>query len=379
MDNDLGFSRVEDAIEDIRQGRMVIVVDDEDRENEGDLTLAASKVTPDIINFMAKYGRGLICLTLTGERLDELQIPMMVGENTSRFGTAFTVSIEARHGVTTGISAADRAHTILTAIDPKSRSSDLARPGHVFPLRAQSGGVLMRAGQTEASVDLARLAGLSPAGVICEIMSEDGTMARVPELMQFARRHGLKLVTVADIIAYRLKNETFVQAVAEADFPTEFGDFRIVIFENLLDRDHHIALVKGVIDPEIPMLVRVHSQSTTADVFRALHSGCRNELHLALKAMQDAGSGVLVYLRQEEKGENLVNEIRSYAQQDPDATRAEPEMDGKSSEDLRIYGIGAQMLRALGVRKIRLLTRHPKKIIGLHGYGLTVAERVRLE
>lgn len=374
----MGFSSVEEAIEDIRQGRIVIVVDDEDRENEGDLTIAASKITPDAINFMAKFGRGLICLAMTGERLDELHLPMMVGENTSKFGTAFTVSIEARHGVTTGISAADRACTILTAINPKSQPSDLARPGHIFPLRARSGGVLMRAGQTEASVDLARLAGLYPAGVICEVMSEDGTMARVPELMDVAQRHGLKVVTVADIIAYRLRNETFVKAVAEAEFPTEFGDFKIIIFENLLDKDHHIALVKGTIDCESPVLVRVHSQSTTADVFRSLHSGCRNELHVALKTIQETGSGILVYLRQEEKGEALVNEIRSYAMATPDAMALEQEIMGNTSDNLRIYGIGAQILRELGVRKIRLLTNHPKKIIGLHGYGLTVTERIRL-
>jgi 3,4-dihydroxy 2-butanone 4-phosphate synthase / GTP cyclohydrolase II len=374
----LGFSSVEEAIEDIRQGRMVIVADDEDRENEGDLTMAASKITPEAINFMAKYGRGLICLAMTGERLDDLHLPMMVGENTSKFGTAFTVSIEARNGVTTGISAADRAHTILTAIDPKSKPFDLARPGHIFPLRARSGGVLMRAGQTEASVDLARLAGLNPAGVICEVMSDDGTMARVPELIEVAKRHDLKLVTVADIIAYRLKNEPFVKPVAEADFPTEFGDFKIVIFENMLDHDHHIALMKGAIDPETPVLVRVHSQSTTADVFRSLHSGCRNELLVALKTIQEAGSGILVYLRQEEKGENLVNEIRSYAMKNPDLQSSDSEITGNSSDDLRIYGIGAQILRELGVRKIRLLTNHPKKIIGLHGYGLTVTERIRL-
>lgn len=374
----MGFSSVEEAIEDIRQGRMVIVADDEDRENEGDLTIAASKITPEAINFMTKYGRGLICLAMMGERLDELHLPMMVGENTSKFGTAFTVSIEARNGVTTGISAADRAHTILTAIDPKSKPFDLARPGHIFPLRARSGGVLMRAGQTEASVDLARLAGLYPAGVICEVMSDDGTMARIPELMEVAQRHDIKLVTVANIIAYRLKNEPFVKPVAEADFPTEFGDFKIVIFENMLDHDHHIALIKGAIDPETPVLVRVHSQSTTADVFRSLHSGCRSELQVALKTIQEAGSGILVYLRQEEKGENLVNEIRSYAMKNPNLTSSELEITGSSSEDLRIYGIGAQILRELGVRKIRLLTNHPKKIIGLHGYGLTVTERVRL-
>jgi 3,4-dihydroxy 2-butanone 4-phosphate synthase/GTP cyclohydrolase II len=374
----LGFNSVEEAIEDIRQGRIVIVVDDEDRENEGDLTLAASKVTAEKINFMAKYGRGLICLAMTGQRLDELHIPMMVGENTSKFGTAFTVSIEARHGVTTGISAADRATTILTAIDPKSTPADLARPGHIFPLRSVSGGVLLRAGQTEASVDLARLAGLNPAGVICEVMNEDGTMARVPELKIVAQQHGLKLVTVADIIAYRLRTETFVKQVAEAAFPTEFGDFRIVIFESLLNQEHHIALVKGEIAPDTPVMVRVHSQSTMADVFASLRSGGRNELRAALKIINEAGKGVLVYLRQEEKGLNLVDEIKSYAIQDAGANPVEIEGARGSGIDLRIYGIGAQILRSLGARKIRLLTNHPKKIVGLHGYGITVIEQVHL-
>lgn len=374
----MGFNSVEEVIDDIRQGRIVIVVDDEDRENEGDLTIAADKVTPGKINFMAKYGRGLICLALTGQRLDDLHIPMMVGENTSKFGTAFTVSIEARHGVTTGISAADRAKTILTAIDPKTKPSDLARPGHIFPLRAQSGGVLARAGQTEASVDLARLAGLYPAGVICEVMNEDGTMARVPELSEVARQHDLKLVTVADIIAYRLKNETFVKQVAESAFPTEFGDFRIMVFENQLDQEHHVALVKGNIDPNTPVMVRVHSQSTVADVFYSLRSGGRNELRAALKMINDAGKGVLVYLRQEEKGLNLVEEIKSYATQNGGSNPGETSVSQNSDIDLRIYGIGAQILRALGVRKIRLLTNHPKKIVGLQGYGLTVMEQVHL-
>jgi 3,4-dihydroxy 2-butanone 4-phosphate synthase / GTP cyclohydrolase II len=369
---------VEEAIEDIRQGRIVIVVDDEDRENEGDLTAAAAKITPESINFMAKHGRGLICLALTGERLDALQIPMMVGENTSRFGTGFTVSIEARFGVTTGISAADRARTILTAIDPRSKPSDLARPGHIFPLRARPGGVLMRAGQTEASVDLARLAGLDPSGVICEVMNEDGTMARVPDLMNVAQKHGLKIVTVADIIAYRLKTETFVKQVAESPFPTEFGDFRIVVFENMLDKDHHIALVKDGISSDTPVLVRVHSQSTMADVFGALRSGIGNELQSALKKIQEAGSGILVYLRQEEKGETLVEEIQSYAIQDAGANSVEGASEKSTGIDLRIYGIGAQILRALGARKIRLLTNHPKHIVGLQGYGITVVDQVRL-
>ena len=374
----MGFDTVEEAIEDIRQGRIVIVVDDEDRENEGDLTMAASAATAEKINFMARYGRGLICLALTAQRLEELHIPMMVGENTSKFGTAFTVSIEARHGVTTGISAADRARTILTAVDPKTVPSDLARPGHVFPLRARSGGVLMRAGQTEASVDLACLAGLYPAGVICEVMNEDGTMARVPELTEFAKRHGLKLVTVADIIAYRLRTETFVKQVAEAAFPTEFGDFQIVIFENLLDQEHHVALVKGQITPDAPVMVRVHSQSTMSDVFYSLRSGGRNELRASLKTINEAGRGVLIYLRQEEKGLNLVDEIRSYAIQDAGANSVETDTFSNSGTDLRIYGIGAQILRSLGARKIRLLTNHPKKIVGLQGYGITVLEQVHL-
>ncbi len=311
---------------------------------------------------------------MTGERLDELHIPMMVGENTSKFGTAFTVSIEARHGITTGISAADRAKTILTAIDPKAQASDLARPGHIFPLRARSGGVLMRAGQTEAAVDLSRLAGLYPAGVICEVMNEDGTMARVPQLREVARQHDLKIVTVADIIAYRLKNETFVKPVAEGDFPTEFGDFKIMVFENLLDHENHIALVKGDVDTEEPVIVRVHSQSTMTDVFHSLRSGGRNKLLVALKAIQDAERGVLVYLRQEEKGTTIVEEIQSYADQDASNSSVQVDVPQNSSDDLRIYGIGAQILRALGVRNIRLITNRPKKIVGLHGYGITITD-----
>jgi 3,4-dihydroxy 2-butanone 4-phosphate synthase/GTP cyclohydrolase II len=374
----LGFNSVEEVIEEIREGRMVIVVDDEDRENEGDLTVAAEKVTPETINFMAKHGRGLICLALTGERLDELQIPMMVGENTSRFGTAFTVSIEARHGVTTGISAADRARTILTAIDPRTKPSDLVRPGHVFPLRARPGGVLMRAGQTEASVDLARLAGLYPAGVICEVMNDDGTMARVPQLMEVSRRHGIKIVTVADIIAYRLRNETFVRKVAEADFPTEFGDFKLIAFENILDGQNHIALVKGNVDSDVPVTVRVHSQSTMADVFHSLRGDGRNELRSALKVIQDSGRGVLVYLMLEEKGRSIVDQIRLYAMQDAGSKPGEVKPPLEGGMDLRIYGIGAQILKALGVGKIRLLTNHPKKIVGLQGYGITVVDQVHL-
>ena len=374
----MSLDSVEEAIEEIRQGRVVIVVDDEDRENEGDLTAAAVKTTPEMINFMARYGRGLICLAMTGERLDELRIPMMVRDNTSKFGTAFTVSIEARHGVTTGISAADRAKTILTAVDPATVPSDLARPGHIFPLRAQSGGVLMRAGQTEASVDLARLAGLYPAGVICEVMNEDGTMARVPDLRKVAGQHKLKIVSVADIIAYRLRTETFVKQIADAKFPTEFGEFKIVIFENELDNEQHIALVKGDIDPDAPVMVRVHSQSTMSDVFNSLRTGARNKLKIALGKIEENGQGILIYLRQEEKAHNLVDEINGNSGRNDGSRPAGRNPISDPSSDLRIYGIGAQMLRALGVHQIRLLTNYPKKLVGIHGYGITVVEHLPL-
>ena len=373
------FNSVEQAIEDVRQGRIVIVVDDEDRENEGDFTVAAEKVTPDTINFMAKHGRGLICLAMTGERLDQLQLPLMVGENTSKYGTAFTVSIEARRGVTTGISAADRATTILTAINPKTLPSDLARPGHVFPLRARPGGVLERTGQTEAAVDLARLAGLYPAGVICEIMNEDGTMARVPELMQVSHTHGLRIVTVADIIAFRLRTETLVHQVAEGDLPTPFGDFRIMVFENSLDHENHIALVKGTIRPEEPTLVRVQTQSTIGDVFQSLHSESGAQLRAALRIINRAGLGVLVYLRQERKGLGLVHEVKAQALDQGEADAQEAHASVGLKADSRDYGIGAQILRALGVRKIRLLTNHPRKIAGLQGYGLVVVDQLPLQ
>jgi 3,4-dihydroxy 2-butanone 4-phosphate synthase / GTP cyclohydrolase II len=374
----LGFDSLEAAIEDIRQGRVVIVVDDEDRENEGDLTLAAEKVTPDSINFMAKHGRGLICLAMTGERLDQLQIPMMVDNNTSALRTAFTISIEARHGVTTGISAADRATTILAAINPTAVPSDLVRPGHVFPLRARPGGSLERAGQTEASVDLARLAGLYPAGVICEIMNEDGTMARVPQLREFARAHGLKMVTVADIIAYRLRKETFVHRVAEAELPTDFGNFHVVVFESMLDKMNHIALIKGTINSREPILVRVHMQSTMGDVFHSRRSRSGGQLRTALRMIHDSPAGVLVYLREEGTGFSLAHEVKAYARQDSGVEAENADESGGSDLNLRVYGIGAQILRELGVQKIRLLTNHPKKIIGLQGYGLTVIEQVPL-
>jgi 3,4-dihydroxy 2-butanone 4-phosphate synthase / GTP cyclohydrolase II len=374
----VGFDSVESVIEEIRQGRMVIIVDDEDRENEGDLALAAEKTTPEAINFMARNGRGLICLAMTGERLDYLQIPMMVEKNTSRLGTAFTVSIEARKGVTTGISAADRATTVLTAIDPAAVSSDIVRPGHIFPLRARPGGSLERAGQTEASVDLARMAGLNPAGVICEIMNEDGTMARLPQLREFAAIHGLKIVTVADIIAYRLRKETFVQRVAEADLPTDFGNFHAVIFESVLDKRNHIALVKGTINANEPILARVHLQSTIGDVFCSRRSASGDPLREALQRIGNSPSGVLVYLRQEGNGICLANEVKEHSLRDS-GVEAENLCGLEGIEpDLRLYGIGAQILRELGVRKIRLLTNHPRKLIGLQGYGLTIVEQAPL-
>jgi 3,4-dihydroxy 2-butanone 4-phosphate synthase/GTP cyclohydrolase II len=372
------FHSIAEALEDIRDGKIIIVVDDEDRENEGDFTLAAEKVTPEAINFMARYGRGLICLPLTVERLDQLNIPLMVEGNTSKYGTAFTVSIEARHGVTTGISAADRATTILTAINPRSVPSDLVRPGHVFPLRARAGGVLERAGQTEAAVDLARLAGLSPAGVICEVMNQDGTMARIPELRKVARRHRLKIITVADLIAFRLKNETFVHRVTEAEVPTEFGEFRVIVFENSLDHQHHVALVKGSVSPNEPTLVRVQSQSTIGDVFHSLVSESGAQLRAALRMIEEAGAGVVVYLRQEGRGTGLAEEITGYRLRLRSPVAAEGGAWLESNPDLRVYGIGAQILTQLGVRKLRLLTNHPKKIIGLQGYGLTVIEQVPL-
>jgi 3,4-dihydroxy 2-butanone 4-phosphate synthase/GTP cyclohydrolase II len=375
----LGFTGILEAIEEIRKGRIIIVVDDEDRENEGDFTIAAEKVTAEAINFMAKYGRGLICLAMTEERLDALHIPLMVGHNTTKYGTAFTVSIEAKLGVTTGISAADRATTILTAVNPKSTSADLVRPGHVFPLRARPGGVLARAGQTEAAVDLARLAGLSPSGVICEVMKDDGSMARVPELTEVARIHGLKMITVADLIAFRLRTETFVHPVSDSCLPTEFGDFRVVAFENVLDHETHIALIKGSICEDEPTLVRVQTQSTLGDVFHSRRNDSGRQLRAALRVLQQAGAGVLVYLRQEGTGAGLAQEIRSYALQEQGAATERSEEAAGFHADPRLYGIGAQILRALGVRKIRLLTNHPKKIFGLQGYGMVVVEQIPLD
>jgi 3,4-dihydroxy 2-butanone 4-phosphate synthase/GTP cyclohydrolase II len=370
---------VEEAIQELRQGRMIILVDDEGRENEGDLTMAAEFITPEAINFMAKYGRGLICLALDPGIVDRLDLPLMVRDNSSKFGTGFTVSIEAKRGVTTGISAADRAHTIRTAIADGTGPGDLARPGHVFPLRAREGGVLVRTGQTEGSVDLCRMAGLKPGAVICEIMNDDGTMARRPQLEAFSREHGIKICTIADIIAYRMRNEILVREVVRVPLPTPYGDFELIGFENDVDQKEHVALVKGEITPDEPVLVRVHSECLTGDVFHSARCDCGDQLHRAMEMIEEQGRGVIVYMRQEGRGIGLINKIKAYHLQDNGRDTVEANVELGFAPDLRDYGLGAQILVALGVRKMRIMTNNPKKIIGLEGYSLEVIERVAIE
>jgi 3,4-dihydroxy 2-butanone 4-phosphate synthase / GTP cyclohydrolase II len=374
------LAHIEQAIADFRAGRLVIIVDDEDRENEGDLAYAAEKVTPEIINFMAREGRGLICLSLTEERCDELQLPLLVAEreNSSGFGTAFTVSIEARQGVTTGISAADRATTILTAVNPQAKAVDLARPGHVFPLRARRGGVLVRPGQTEASVDLARLAGLTPAGVICEIMNDDGTMARLPQLEAFAQKHDLKIISVADLIRYRLQNEISVRRLAEAEVPTAHGDFRAIAFENLLNGEVHLAMVMGEIKPDVPVLVRVHTQSVLSDVFGSRRDDHGAQLQIALQKIKAEGCGIVLYLKQEMGGVGLANQLREYQRKDAGDAEIEAAAKRDPMRDVRDYGTGAQILHELGARQLRLLSNHPPRLHALEGFDLEIIGHVPL-
>lgn len=375
-----GKVSVEEAIHAVRQGRLIIIVDDEDRENEGDLMVAAEKVTPDIINFMAKYGRGLICLPLTKKRLKELDLPLMVTHNTESFKTAFTISIDAKKGVTTGISAHDRSQTIRVAIDPKTKPNDLARPGHIFPLEAKDGGVLERAGQTEASVDMARLAGLKPSGVICEIMNEDGTMARMPQLEKFSDTYDIPILTIADLIKYRMKTECLVRKIEEIALPTKYGEFRLIIFEDTIHKENHIALVKGEIKKGDSTLVRVHSQCLTGDIFGSSRCDCGDQLHKAMEMVEKDGKGVILYIiNQEGRGIGLVNKIKAYAMQEKGWDTVEANQKLGFKPDQRDYGIGAQILVSLGVNKLRLITNNPRKFIGLAGYGLEIVDRVSIE
>jgi 3,4-dihydroxy 2-butanone 4-phosphate synthase/GTP cyclohydrolase II len=380
MSDNNRFATIEDALEDFRSGRIVIVVDDEDRENEGDLTMAAEKVTPEAINFMAKYGRGLICLTLTEQRLDQLQVPLMVSENTATYGTAFCESIDAKNGTTTGISAADRAHTVLAAIDPATRPADLARPGHVFPLRARTGGVLVRAGQTEASVDLARLAGLIPAGVICEIMNDDGTMARIPQLQEFGKQHGMRIVTVADLIRYRLRTERYVRRIGESEVPTAYGTFRLIAYESDIDPEVHVALVMGEVAGDDPVLVRVHSHCLLGDVFGSTACNCRELIQKSLERIAKDGRGVFLYLHQTGRGfsvdrlgsgeSQVISHRRLFAQEGSPAHHRRTQHES---------GIGAQILSDLQLRSVRLLTNRPRKVVALEGFGIQIVEQVPIQ
>ena len=370
------LAKIDDAIDDIRQGKMVVIVDDEDRENEGDLAMAAEMVTPDAVNFMATEGRGLICVPMMSQRLDELRIPMMVYDNTARLGTAFTVSVDVLEGATTGISAHDRAATIKALIDPSTTPEDLARPGHIFPLRYMEGGVLKRAGQTEAVVDLARLAGLMPAGVICEIMADDGSMARMPELEKFSAKHNIKIVSVADIIAYRRGHERLIERVSEARVPTQYGEFTAVSYRSLVDRDEHVALVKGRIDPALPTLVRVHSECLTGDVFASKRCDCGDQLALALAAIGKEDAGVFLYMRQEGRGIGIHNKLKAYALQDEGLDTVDANIKLGFDPDPRQYGVGAQILVDLGVRQMRFLTNNPKKRVGIQSFGLEIMEDV---